>query len=111
MPFAKGKSGNPSGRPKAQRREVIDAMIAELNVKDPDQLTKNARRLAATAVREAIAGDVQWAKLLMEYVYGKPVQPVEIDIRREAERIAAERGLDPDRIISLAHELRKRQAV
>jgi len=87
-------------------------MLAELKRKPfPESRTTNAQLLAATAVREATEGDVQWARLLMEYVYGKPVQPVEIDIRREAERIAAERGLDPNRIISLAEELRKRQAV
>lgn len=102
MPFVKGQSGNPGGRQRPKRREVIDAMIAELNTKAPDQVMKNARRLAATAVSEAIGGDVGWAKLVMEYVYGKPVQPVDIEVRAYAEQVASVIGADPADIISLA---------
>lgn len=101
MPFVKGQSGNPSGRPK--RREVIDLMLAELKRKPfPEARSTNAQLLAATAVREAVEGDVHWAKLLMEYVYGKPVQPVDVEVRAYAEQIASVIGADPAEIISLA---------
>ncbi len=101
MPFVKGQSGNPSGRPK--RREVIDAMLAELKRKPfPESKSTNAQMLAATAVREALEGDVHWAKLLMEYVYGKPVQPVDVEVRAYAEQIASVIGATPEDIISLA---------
>lgn len=101
MPFVKGQSGNPGGRPK--RREIIDAMIAELRRRPfPESKSTNAQMIAATAVREALEGDVHWAKLLMEYVYGKPVQPVDIEVRAYAEQIASAIGADPAEIISLA---------
>lgn len=106
MPFVKGQSGNPNGRPKQHRREVIDAMLAELKAKPPDQMATNARRLAATAVKEAISGDVHWARLLMEYVYGKPVQPVDVEVRAYAEQVASIIGADPAEIISLAEKRR-----
>lgn len=81
-------------------------MWAELRRKpDPDSKETNAQRLAAKAVKEAIWGDVQWARLLMEYVYGKPVQPIAIDIPAEVERLAAERGLDPRKVISIYEKL------
>lgn len=105
MPFVKGQTGNPGGRPK--RREVIDAMIAELKRKpSPESTSTNAQMIAATAVREALEGDVHWAKLLMEYVYGKPVQPVDIEVRDYAEKIASIIGADPDTIINLAEQRR-----
>lgn len=62
--------------------------------------------LAATAVREAVEGDVHWAKLLMEYVYGKPVQPVDVEVRAYAQQVAAIIGADPDDIISMAEQRR-----
>ena len=101
MPFAKGQSGNPNGRPK--RRDVIDAMLAELKKKPFDDSRSNyAQLLARTAVQQAVEGDVHWAKLLMEYVYGKPVQPVDIEIRDYTERVAAIVGADPEEILRLA---------
>jgi endonuclease III len=107
-PFVKGQSGNPNGRPK--RREVIDAMLAELKRKPHGQAkTTNAELLAQTAVGQAISGDVTWAKLVMEYVYGKPVQPVDLEVRAYAEQVAAIIGVDPSEIIDLA-ERRKVKA-
>ncbi len=94
---------NVGGRPR--RRDVIDAMLAELKRKPEGQRQTNAILLAQTAVREALGGDVSWAKLLMEYVYGKPVQPLTLDIPAEVERLAAERGLDPRKVISIYERL------
>lgn len=81
MPFVKGKSGNPSGRPRV-----------------PDELKKSCRRLSMQGLRvleEIInakpvydkdgklvtmgakdADRLTAIKLVMEYGYGKPVQPV-----------------------------------
>lgn len=74
-------------------------MLAELQRKPfPESRSTNAEMLAATAVREALEGDVHWARLLMEYVYGKPVQPVDLTIRQEAERLAADMGLPLDEV-------------
>jgi hypothetical protein len=103
MPFVKGQSGNPGGRIRSHRREVIDAMLAELKKKTilGDPVT-NAQRVAQTAVKEAIHGDVHWARLLMEYVYGKPVQPVEVEVLEYATKVASILGADPAEIISLA---------
>jgi hypothetical protein len=80
-------------------------MLAELKKKPEGQREANAILLAQTAVRMAISGDVSWAKLLMEYVYGKPVQPLSLDIPAEIERLAAERGLDPRKVVSIYERL------
>jgi hypothetical protein len=48
---------------------------------------------------------------LLPYLMGSPKQEIEVNIRQEAERIAAERGVPAGEIISLADELKKRKAV
>lgn len=101
MKFQPGQSGNPGGRPK--RREAIDAMVAELKRKPFGQAkTTNAQLLARTAVGQAIAGDVAWAKLVMEYVYGKPPQPIDIEVNAYIQQVAAIIGADPAEITTIA---------
>ncbi len=77
-------------------------MLEELKSKPPGSTVTNATLVAQTAIRETIRGNARWARLLMEYVYGKPVQPVEVEVRAYAEQIASVIGADPAEIISLA---------
>jgi hypothetical protein len=43
--------------------------------------------------------------LLFEYIEGKPVQPVDVDLRMTAERLAGEFGLDPRDVVVEAERL------
>ncbi len=73
MPFQKGVSGNPGGRPK--RKLVTDALVKELAARGPGKFT-HAQEFAWKMVQLAIAGDVPAARLVLEYSEGKPAQPV-----------------------------------
>jgi hypothetical protein len=73
--FRKGQSGNPGGRPKT--RLISDAMLKALVKREAVRGQTNAERIAETAVREAANGDVQWVKVVLSYVEGLPVQPME----------------------------------
>ena len=91
-----------AGRPStAGIRQALAKTLAEANRKGGSNLDQ----VCATAVRQAIAGDVQWARLLLEYVYGKPVQQVDVDVRVEAESMARSHGLDPARVIAVYDQL------
>lgn len=52
--------------------------------------------------------DRQAAEYLIDRVMGKPTQP--IDVYDEARRIAEERGLDPEKVISIYDGLKKKRA-
>lgn len=104
IPFAKGDPRiNRGGRPK--KKHVSDAMLAELKRKPPNEQRTYAQLIAATAVKEAMHGDSTWGRIVLEYTEGKPVQPVEIDLSAEAERLAAAYGVDPLKVIRIYEQL------
>lgn len=53
--------------------------------------------------------DRQAAEYLIDRVMGKPTQPV--DVYNTARRLAEERGLDPDKVVSIFDGLKKKRAV
>ena len=76
VPFQKGQSGNPGGRPKgmslvAQLKEEL------LKPASGSTTTTNKEMVAHKLVQMAIAGDVPAIRLCFEYIDGKATQPVE----------------------------------
>jgi hypothetical protein len=73
MPFVKGKSGNPSGRPRGEgtlKRKIERALgIGEMS---PDHLDEIIQRL----IEDAKAGDIRAAGILFERLEGRPAQTV-----------------------------------
>jgi hypothetical protein len=65
MPFVKGQSGSPSGRPKKDR--------------EIEELARQHAPAAIAALAEALNGKdrVAAASVLLAYGFGKPRQPVE----------------------------------
>ena len=84
-PWKPGQSGNPSGRPKKKHsvsavvQEILDAKCElcninnELRYEGKTKLQALFERLWEAAMAK---GDMQAARLLLEYGYGKPAQTV-----------------------------------
>lgn len=102
--FVKGQSGNPGGRPKrTPLTDELRKLLGARAIKGNAEYT-NAYMIAHSMIERAQAGDVAAARLVWEYVEGKAVQPIELDIGALVERLARERGLTPDEAIAARTE-------
>lgn len=107
-PFQPGQSGNPSGGSK--RRLLTDALNAELQrvARKGDDKTQ-AHAIIRRLVNIVLTGDrsesVAAAKLLWSYHEGQPVQTIDLEVRRAADRLAAATGADAEFLIRRAQQL------
>lgn len=71
MPFKKGQSGNPKGRPPRKTEQAfLNATIGAVTI-------AAWKRITLTAVEQAEAGDDKARRWLSDYVLGKPTQHLE----------------------------------
>jgi hypothetical protein len=107
MTFVQGVSGNPGGRPKT--RHLTDILTAELAKASGKSGQTREQRMIERLVTIAITGKrseaIQAMKLIFAYRDGLPVQPIELEIRRAAEAIAARTGADTDWLVKRAEEI------
>ena len=75
--FHKGKSGNPSGRPKKTKQELD--LIAACKEKTPQALSTLVEIMEYGAERNRITAAIA----IIERGYGKAVQPADVDIRAD----------------------------
>ena len=76
MPFKKGQVGNPNGRPKSGK-SWAELLRFVGNQKDSVSGRLNKEVVAETLYRHAKAGNIQAARLIMEYMDG--LQPFKGD--------------------------------
>jgi len=74
MPFVKGQSGNPNGRPKS----TITVELRKLALEPlPDGVTR-AQALAQAMWKQALSGDTFSQKYVTDRLDGSPMQSVEL---------------------------------
>ena len=86
IPFKKGQSGKPKGRPKGSKnRSTILKELAELRTKGIDPVTgeevwmTNEYRMAMAVIEKTIAkGDHQALNMILDNIYGKQKDSVDI---------------------------------
>ena len=84
IPYKKGQSGNPNGRPKGSKNrstiakkwlQLIKKEVNPLNLETEELSQEDLMTLAL--IQKATKGDVNAYKALMDSGYGSPVQQVE----------------------------------
>ena len=106
-PWQKGVSGNPNGR--KTKDFTLTSLLKEELDKIP-QGEKQGRTWRQLLVLAWLTGALKQPALLFELLNrleGRPVQPIQLDIRREVERIAEESGLDPNTVLVEANRILK----
>lgn len=81
--FVKGKSGNPSGRPKSKLNSLL---AKELTKRFKGERQTNEEAIAKKVVEMARAGDKDCIELIWTRMEGKVAQPIQGDIT-ETKRI------------------------
>jgi len=86
IPFKKGQSGNPNGRPKGSRnRSTIVKEVLQMLSKEDNPLTgqeewlTNEQRMTISILLKALKGDVNAYKALMDSAYGTAKDTVDIN--------------------------------
>ena len=84
IPFVKGQSGNPKGRPKGSKNRSTVAkkwLAVEQNQKNPltnkDEDMSQEDLITLALIKKARKGDVQAYQKLLDSAYGAPVQQIE----------------------------------
>ena len=84
IPFKKGESGNPAGRPKGSKnRSTVARQWLEVNqsLKNPltgeQELMSQEDLMTLAIIKKAREGDVSAYKALMDSGYGQPLQQIE----------------------------------
>jgi hypothetical protein len=79
MPFIKGQSGNPGGRPKKDN-SLTGLLKKELGKKDGKENT-GKQRLVKKLIELAEGGDTVAIKYVFDRIDGKPVETVRADLQ------------------------------
>jgi len=78
MPWVKGQSGNPAGRPR-RGQSFADALRRALSERDPETKRTKLQQVADAAVERAIKGDLEAIRLIAERIDGKVPERVQSD--------------------------------
>jgi hypothetical protein len=73
--FKTGQSGNPAGRPPDRLRKRIEAELEKIASSEPGEARTKLELLAENIVSDALRGDSQSRKLLIERLYPIDAQP------------------------------------
>lgn len=112
-PFQPGQSGNPGGRPKSKPLTALLKAELQQPARGKSGVTKGQKlveRLLGIALNGKRSESVQAMRLLFAYSDGLPVQTFELDVYEAARRLAEERQLDPDRVVILLDEVKRRRS-
>jgi hypothetical protein len=71
IPFKKGQSGNPAGKPR--KLPHLEQLLADVLSDEQDGI-EAAKAILMKLRQKAVAGDIRAAEVLLDRAYGKPKQ-------------------------------------
>lgn len=95
-------SGGKPGPGKPPKRKVYESPIREAEGKIRDRLPELVDVALALAIDER---DPKMIVYCIDRILGKPMQPIDLDVKRAAERLGAATGADPEFLIRRAQQL------
>ena len=103
MPFQKGQSGNPGGRPKSAVSVTahIRAKLAKYADLPDGRRVKRVDALAEKIIEQALAGDPAMIKLVWERVDGKVTDKLKINDQRTSAN-GVDASIDWDALLAAA---------
>jgi hypothetical protein len=97
MPFTKGSSGNPGGRPKRDT-SLTGLLRKELSKKNADKIAKKTR-IVGKLIELADGGDVVALKYIFDRIDGKPTETVKAAVSASVEFDTAAAAEKLERIV------------
>lgn len=99
--MAHGGKRNGAGRkPKAAYRQSSPVQAAENKLRD------RLPELVDEAIRQALEDHSEaQTRYCIDRILGKAVQPIDLDVKRAADRLASATGADPEFLIRRAQQL------
>lgn len=98
-----GKGGR---RPGAGRKPKRLNPVTQSPIKIAElKLAENLPKLVDVALKMALDGDKSLITYCIDRVLGRPTQPIDLDVRRAAERLASATGADPEFLIRRAQQI------
>lgn len=91
MPFVKGQSGNPGGKP-GKARQALDELLEEVFT------AARRKKVLTKLITDAEQGNHDARTLLLAYTYGRPTEYKEITGADGTPLFKAYAGIEPDNV-------------
>jgi hypothetical protein len=88
MPFQKGRSGNPNGRPK-KGTSFAELLERELDLHHGKSDLTKRKRVVAVVVEQACAGSLDALKWIVERTEGKVADKVDATVNQRTEHVVS----------------------
>jgi len=83
-PFVKGQSGNPAGRPKGTKNFTTAFEEAIKRLASQEKIETSDIEIIVSAIKQARDGKYPFIKDLLDRLYGKPKESLDVDMKGEA---------------------------